>query len=190
VRSVPGQGSVVTLTVATGAVADGALRPIESGEGQRTAARASFEQVTPELPSLAGVRILLAEDGPDNQRLISFHLRKAGAEVRVVENGRLAIEALSADGTVGGPLAVHPPFDLLLTDMQMPEMDGYTTASLLRAKGWKRPIVALTAHAMSGDRERCVAAGCDGYATKPIDRVALIEACRIALSSRVERRAA
>jgi PAS domain S-box-containing protein len=190
VRSVPGQGSVFTLTVATGAVAECPLRPIESGEGQRTAARASFEQAAPELPSLAGVRILLAEDGPDNQRLISFHLRKAGAEVRVVENGRLAIEALSADGTVGGPLAVHSPFDLLLTDMQMPEMDGYTAASLLRAKGWKRPIVALTAHAMSGDRERCVAAGCDGYATKPIDRVALIEACRIALSSRVERRAA
>jgi CheY-like chemotaxis protein len=190
VRSVPGQGSVFTLTVATGAVAECPLRPIESADGQRTAARASFEQVAPELPSLAGVRILLAEDGPDNQRLISFHLRKAGAEVRVVENGRLAIEALSADGTVGGPLAVHPPFDLLLTDMQMPEMDGYTAASLLRAKGWKRPIVALTAHAMSGDRERCVAAGCDGYATKPIDRVALIEACRIALSSRVERRAA
>jgi PAS domain S-box-containing protein len=195
VRSVPGQGSVFTLTIATGPVAEAGLRLIGTGENapanERVASTGGPAGATEHDPEvLAGVRILLAEDGPDNQRLIGFHLRKAGADVRVVENGRLAIEALSADGTVAGALAANPRFDLLLTDMQMPEMDGYTAAALLRAKGWNRPIVALTAHAMSGDRERCLAAGCDGYATKPIDRNALIEACRAALARRADRRAA
>ncbi len=195
VRSVPGAGSVFTLTVATGPIAAESLLPVERAETlaaseSKPAMRIAAPARSDAPGALAGVRILLAEDGPDNQRLIGFHLRKAGADVRVVENGRLAIEALSADGTVAGPLAANPPFDLVLTDMQMPEMDGYTAATLLRAKGWKRPIVALTAHAMSGDRERCLAAGCDGYATKPIDRSALIEACRAALARRADRRAA
>ncbi len=109
---------------------------------------------------LAGLSILLAEDGIDNQRLILQLLRTAGAEVKVVGNGHLAVEALSAGGRFDGALLAPPPFDLLLTDIQMPELDGYATASLLRQRGSRLRIVALTAHAMGGDGERCIAAGC------------------------------
>ncbi len=123
---------------------------------------------------LKGMKILLAEDGPDNIRLISFHLRKAGAEVETVENGKLLIEQMTVDGTVDGELKDPPPCDVVLTDMQMPEMDGYEAARLLRDKGATLPIVALTAHAMSGDLKKCLDAGCSAYATKPIDRERLI----------------
>jgi signal transduction histidine kinase/CheY-like chemotaxis protein len=126
---------------------------------------------------LAGVRILLAEDGVDNRRLITFYLAKAGARVHAVANGKLVIETLTVDGTVDGPLLEPPPVDLLLSDMQMPELDGYAMARLLRAKGCRLPIIALTAHAMSGDEQKCISAGCDRFVPKPIDRARLIEAC-------------
>jgi signal transduction histidine kinase/CheY-like chemotaxis protein len=118
-------------------------------------------------------RILLAEDGLDNQRLVSHLLRKAGAEVEIAPDGAKALRAvLNAQRSLEGQ------FDLLLLDMQMPEKDGYEVASELRARGIGLPIVALTAHAMAGDRERCIAAGCSDYLTKPVDRVTLIAACR------------
>jgi CheY-like chemotaxis protein len=69
------------------------------------------------------------------------------------------------------------PFDLLLSDMQMPEMDGYTLAQTLRARGRRLPIVALTAHALAEDRDRCLAAGCNDYAAKPIPKSRLLELC-------------
>ncbi len=122
------------------------------------------------LPTLKG-RILLAEDGPDNQRLISFLLRKAGAEVEVAENGCEALERLRAAEAAGAP------FELLVTDVQMPVMDGHTLARTLRAEGSRIGIVALTAHAMEGERDRCLEVGCDDYAAKPIDRSSLITTC-------------
>jgi CheY-like chemotaxis protein/HPt (histidine-containing phosphotransfer) domain-containing protein len=119
---------------------------------------------TPCADALRGMRILLAEDSIDNQDLLVAVLGGVGAEVQVVENGRLALERAETD-----------IFDVVLMDMNMPEMDGYEATGRLRDRGYQRPILALTANAMSGDCELCLAAGCDAHLAKPIDRKQLIE---------------
>jgi len=108
-------------------------------------------------------RILLAEDGEDNRELVASHLRRAGAEVVIAVTGRLAVEAAKAQ-----------QFDLVLMDMQMPELDGYGAARLLRASGLRIPIIALTANAMAEDRLKCLEAGCSEYLAKPISRAQLL----------------
>ncbi|MEE9293555.1 MAG: response regulator [Phycisphaerae bacterium] len=115
----------------------------------------------------ATVSCLRARSG--NQRLISFVLKKAGADVMVKENGKLALEAALAARDEARP------FDVILMDMQMPVMDGYEATGRLRQQGYTGPIIALTAHAMATDRKKCIKAGCDDYASKPIDRKKLIE---------------
>ncbi len=151
--------------------------PLQIAEGSTDVSSMNVLRVEPRRvanspqSALSG-RILLAEDGPDNQRLIRYYLQKAGAEVDVADNGRIALEMFETAQAAGRP------YTLLLTDMQMPEMDGYTLARKLRLQGSCTSIVALTAHAMAEDRQRCMDAGCNDYATKPIDRVALIETCR------------
>ncbi|MCU0720445.1 MAG: PAS domain-containing protein [Pirellula sp.] len=127
---------------------------------------------------LAGLNILLAEDGPDNQRLIGHILRKAGALVEVAENGKLAIGKLTNSGTLDGELLAPLPFHLIISDINMPEIDGYSLARILQAKGLRLPIIALTADAMSDERQKCLNAGFSAYATKPIDKHSLIAACR------------
>lgn len=165
VESTPGKGTCFRATIATGPV-DGVEMIVPIGE-DLSKARASRQEGS-SCP-LAGCRVLLAEDCPDNQRLISFVLSKAGAEVTVVENGQLAVDAAQRSVHAGIPPHV------ILMDMQMPVLDGYGAVALLRSKHYRGPVVALTAHSMSGDREKCLAAGCDDYATKPIDRTRLIQ---------------
>ena len=120
------------------------------------------------LPERLDCRVLLAEDGPDNQRLISFVLEKAGCQVTLAENGQIAYDkAIRASDAA-------EPFDLILMDIQMPVLDGFAATRKLRDDGYAGPIIALTAHAMDGDRRKCIQAGCNGYASKPIDREDLI----------------
>jgi PAS domain S-box-containing protein len=119
---------------------------------------------------LAGVSILLAEDGIDNQKLIGFLLTRAGAEVEIVGTGKAAADyVLEAIGK-------GKPPDVVLMDMQMPEMDGYEATRLLRQRNVTIRIVALTAHAMATDRDKCLQAGCDDFVTKPISRDVLLNA--------------
>jgi len=115
-----------------------------------------------------GTHILVAEDNPDNQRLIRHILEKAGAEVELEIDGRMAHRRAMERQELG------EPFDAILMDMQMPVLDGYEATRALRFDGYEGAIIALTAHAMSFDRDRCVSAGCDDYATKPIRSEELI----------------
>ncbi len=117
---------------------------------------------------LEGLQILVAEDGPDNQKLIRYLLERAGAATHFCENGELANEFLQNEPNDWST-------DLMLLDMQMPVMDGYTTAEMIRSRGSDLPIIALTAHAMDGDRSKALAAGCNDYATKPINPSELAE---------------
>jgi signal transduction histidine kinase/ActR/RegA family two-component response regulator len=121
--------------------------------------------------SLSG-RILLADDGIDNRRLISHILSHAGAVVDTAVNGRELLER------VWQAEAESKPYALVLADMQMPELDGYSAVRELRRRGHRGVVVALTAHAMGEHRQRCLDAGCDDFITKPFQRRDLIERCR------------
>jgi signal transduction histidine kinase/CheY-like chemotaxis protein len=179
VETAPGKGTRFRLTVPVGPLDSVKLieDPLTAAIVTREPPEPTREQVSDPLDG----RILLAEDGPDNQRLIAHVLRRAGAEVVVAENGQLAVEAAVAAREQGRP------FDLILMDMQMPVMDGYQATALLREKSFLGPIIALTAHAMATDRQKCIQAGCDDYASKPIDRAHLIETIHNRL--RIERQA-
>jgi signal transduction histidine kinase/DNA-binding NarL/FixJ family response regulator len=157
-----GRGSQFTLTVDTGPLDGVAMldRFIEALSGLRPQSGPSAR--------LDG-RILLAEDGADNRNLLSCYLQTAGADVTLAENGRIACE-LEAEARRAGT-----PFDAVLLDMQMPELDGYGAAAKLRASGFKGPIIALTAHAMADDRDKCIRSGCSDYLSKPVDRGRLIQ---------------
>ena len=159
--SAPGAGSTFTLLLDTGPVARGDL--LHSPERDFAALHNGGTERQAEELSVRG-RILLADDGPDNQLLISTLLRKWGADVTVCDNGAAALElALES-------LRAAEPFDCVLMDMQMPELDGYEATRQLRSRCYEGPIIALTANAMGSDRELCLAAGCNDYATKPINR--------------------
>lgn len=119
--------------------------------------------VNEEVESLEGIKVLLVEDAPINQILIGRFLTGAGAQVDFADNGVEGVKkAMSGD------------YGVVLMDIQMPEMDGYEATTTLRKQGYKRPIIALTAHALKEDRDRCLQVGCSDHLTKPIDRKKLI----------------
>lgn len=108
--------------------------------------------------------ILLAEDNVDNQELLLIFLRRIGVDVTIVENGKLAIEAIE-----------NHDFDLILMDMRMPVMGGIEAVKILRKQGYKKPIIAITANAMLEDRDNCFDAGCNDFLSKPVDALKLTE---------------
>ncbi|MBI3186955.1 MAG: response regulator [Gammaproteobacteria bacterium] len=156
VESVEGLGSKFVVTVDTGSIDE--VQFIERFDALRCIEELSVSKTTN--LSLRG-KVLVAEDSMDNQRLISMYLRRAGnIDCTLVENGSLAVEqALAGD------------FDLVLMDMQMPVMGGLEAVTLLRAAGYSRPIIALTANAMKEDQASYIAAGCTGFLSKPIDQL-------------------
>ncbi len=171
VESEPGRGSTFAVHLTVKTVARPQLDAATEEASQSTSAdRRQAAQVSSTF--LEGRRILLAEDGIDNQRLITLLLKKAGAEVTVAENGREAVDQV-ADAQDD-----DRPFDLVLMDMQMPVMDGLAATRELRNRGCTIPIIALTANAMEGARRDCLDAGCDDYLTKPIDRHKLYAAIK------------
>ncbi len=114
---------------------------------------------------LDSVKILLVDDSPDNRILVSRVLKLAGAQVISAQNGDEGVKAAMADS-----------YDIILMDLQMPVKDGYEATAELRKLAYKKPIIALTAHVMKGDREKCLRSGFNDHVGKPIDRNLLISA--------------
>jgi PAS domain S-box-containing protein len=162
VESRQGHGSTFKATIATGPLEEVRFLPLQLSESIQPAQNNS--EARSKSRDLTGVRVLLVEDGETNRDLISLVLTRANAKVICACNGQEGVEAAEAG-----------EFDVVLMDMQMPIMDGYSAAQRLRSGGSRLPIIALTAHAMRGDREKCLAAGCTGYLTKPIQIDRLLE---------------
>lgn len=113
---------------------------------------------------LNGVSVLLVDDSADGQALLARYLRSAGARVDTAGTGQEGIKK-----------ALENQYDVVVTDIQMPDLNGYEVASLLRQNRYPRPIIAITGHVTKGERERCLKAGCNEQLTKPIDSSTFIE---------------
>ena len=160
-QSVVNLGSTFSLEVDTGDISY--YRMLHSEDQVRYQANNDAVPTT-EQYSAHGVNILVVDDNPDNQRLISVLLKKAGAIITLANNGAEAVET-----------ALTNEFEIVLMDMQMPIMDGLEATRMLRQKGYDRPIIALTANAMLEDRKKCEEAGCDSFLTKPINKKQLFD---------------
>ncbi len=169
VRSEPGVGSCFTVTL-----------PVSPDDMSETLDEEQFireSQVIRARPNgtvyaMTG-RVLVVDDSPDNRTIVRFFLERAGLCVAEAENGAEGVEK-----------ALASTFEVILMDMQMPQLDGYAATSLLRQKGYDRAIIALTAHAMSGDEEKCLQAGSNAYLTKPVEPDRLLEMVSRHLASR------
>ncbi|MES2963351.1 MAG: response regulator, partial [Bdellovibrionota bacterium] len=150
----PGKGSTFLITVED--------QP-EKKNSTHGPERTKKDAVEVKPNALEGLSVLVVDDSPDNRQLIWHYLSKQGAFVETAENG-----------LIGYRQAIAGNYDIVLMDIQMPEMDGYTATHKLRAAGFRKPILALTAHAMTDVRQKCLNVGCTGHLPKPIDRQMLI----------------
>ncbi|MCA9254488.1 MAG: response regulator [Phycisphaerales bacterium] len=167
--SVRGAGSTFTATIATGYAGDVAMiAPDVASELHRREAAERAADAACDRQVVSG-DVLLADDAVFNQRLLQRILEKAGLRVTVVENGRDAVDRALASQQAGAP------FDLILMDMQMPVLDGVDATRELRRRDFTGAIVALTASTSSEDREACLAAGCNDFLSKPIDKKRLLD---------------
>ncbi|HUG89992.1 MAG TPA: PAS domain S-box protein [Planctomycetaceae bacterium] len=162
VHSEPGRGSAFRLTVDVGTLPG--VRLLRPQPGITLS-----EAGAPAAPLRLTGRILVVDDRRDIRYLAQHFLEDAGADVATAENGAVGIEAVERAEREGRP------FDAVVMDMQMPVLDGYAATGQLRSRGYPGPIIALTAAAMPGDREKCLNAGCDDYSSKPIDGRRLVE---------------
>lgn len=156
-----GQGSTFTLKV-----------PVDAPQ-EYVDTSAHANQMPPRVadaPSLEASRILVVDDNPDNQQILRYLLEPTGAAVEVANNGSEALNMIGSNN------ANAQPYNLILLDMQMPVMDGYTTIKVIRENGLSCRVIAVTAFATTGEREKCLAAGCDDYLTKPVEPAALYAA--------------
>ena len=148
------------------------LRKLLNGKGARGRGIPRAGQ-TPLTPDLSSVRILVVEDNPVNQEIMAVLLEETGARLVMANNGIEALECLGRE-----------PFDLVFLDIQMPDMDGYETIRLMRERGFVLPVVAITAHAMQADKQRCLDAGMDAYLSKPFKQALLFETIHTLLPER------
>ncbi len=172
-HSEPGKGSTFLLEILAGPAEWIQLESADL-DGDPTAQA----RHTPVNEARFAGKVLLAEDGKDNQRLISLLLRRTGLEVAVVGDGGSAVDETLSAAQRG------EPFDVLLMDLMMPVLDGRDAVAQIRRAGLSVPIIALTAHAMAGVREECLADGFDDYASKPVNRKVLFETLAKYLPSR------
>ena len=185
-----GWGSAFTLRIAAGDLIDVPTRPATTAEAVAPAPADSSADLTDDGtpadsgdPTVDAPRVLLVEDGAMNRKLFRVVLARQNIVPTEAYDGRAGVDAALAAAADGRP------FDVILMDMQMPALDGYGAAAelragnLLTAAGTPVPIVALTAHAMTGERERCLAAGCSDYLTKPVDPADLL--ARVAAAAAV-----
>lgn len=158
-ESTLGKGSVFVATISYTEVKDTRLVGKEN-----LAMEAADVSQDAEKGKLAGLRVLVVEDSPDNRTLVTTYLQKSGAQVE-----------LANDGVEGYVQALSQMPDVVLMDIQMPRMDGHAATKKLRQSGFARPIIALTAHAMREERDKCFESGCTDYLTKPIRREKLLD---------------
>jgi CheY-like chemotaxis protein len=178
--SEPGRGSIFSVRVLGGRFQGLWTKSLQGEAGAGVAAASGSNEnvnlhsapVDPKA-ALANTKVLVVDDSDDNQTLIGRYLRGSGIEqVDLAENGEQAIEKASRE-----------PYDVILMDIQMPVLDGHAATARLRANGYRKPIIALTAHAFKEERERALRGGFTAYLTKPVNRKVLIESIREATAS-------
>lgn len=154
-----GLGSTFTASIATGPLNDVRLLSVEEARAAVPAVSSRANDI-----DLSGAHILIADDVDANREFISHTLQTAGATCETVDDGQAAIDAWQ-----------NGSFDLILMDMRMPVLDGYSAVRMIRDRGAELPIMALTANGMAEDEQRCRDAGCSGYLTKPVSMSALLQ---------------